>query len=515
MSINDKIFLSYKYMVNFVENDIETTVPVYIALLADGTENNIKLPQDVYEIFDGLGQGTRSVKTYYASFEFEERADVCVKLPVNTKSINIKPKKYNADIELKDNMVHFSTDKTVYLSIECDGDIFGAIHVICNKREFYKYDKPNVIKFENGIYTSENCKHIHMDEHGTPVIDSIPDDTIVYIGEHVVVNAAIELKGVKNVRIIGTGTISLVDRCHGAEECFEKERYWGAFRYYAKPNILIRSGCENIEIDGVLLNCEFRGIVIRNSENIVIKNVKMFSSTENADGINCYNTSSLLVDNCYIQSADDCFCMYNSCDSIPTLFDEGYDDVKAVCRNVEVKNCIMSSNARPVVLGGHATGCKEPRCIIEDVHIHDCEVVGTPYRIFGNTEEYAMYWSGFMRILSQSEQIVRRICFENITVDVTKGHNGKIFHIEVRGQREASYTESKGFMIEDLQFNNINILGSTEKMVPSVVRCRQPVDENDNPMIRNVVFNRVNCKDMGFNKDRIIIEGPVNNLTIS
>ena len=52
-------------------------------------------------------------------------------------------------------------------------------------------------------------------------------------------------------------------------------------------------------------------------------------------------------------------------------------------------------------------------------------------------------------------------------------------------------------------------------MVPSVVRCRQPVDENDNPMIRNVVFNRVNCKDMGFNKDRIIIEGPVNNLTIS
>ena len=120
-----------------------------------------------------------------------------------------------------------------------------------------------------------------------------------------------------------------------------------------------------------------------------------------------------------------------------------------------------------------------------------------------------------MRILSQSEQIVRRICFENITVDVTKGHNGKIFHIEVRGQREASYTESKGFMIEDLQFNNINILGSTEKMVPSVVRCRQPVDENDNPMIRNVVFNHVNCKDMGFNKDRIIIEGPVNNLTIS
>ena len=118
-----------------------------------------------------------------------------------------------------------------------------------------------------------------------------------------------------------------------------------------------------------MLNSEFRGIVIRNSEGIKISNVKLFTSTENADGINCYNTRELLVDGCYIWSCDDCFCMYNACDSIPTLFDEGFEDVVPVSGNAEVKNCVMCSASRPIVIGGHATGQTEPRCLIEPYYI--------------------------------------------------------------------------------------------------------------------------------------------------
>lgn len=382
------------------------------------------------------------------------------------------------------------------------------------KKTTYEFDGRNVIEFTEGVYTAENCPYIHIDNHGAPVMDSIPDNTVVYIGKDAIVNAAIELKGTKNVRIFGTGAVSTVDRCHGADEGFASDRYWGAFRYYAKPNIYIRSGCENIELDGIILNCEFRGIVIRNSENIVIRNVKMFTSTENADGINCYNTSHLTVDNCYIQSADDCFCMYNSCDSIPTLFDDGYNDVKAVCRDVEVKNCIMSSNARPVVLGGHATGCTNPRCVIEGLYIHDCEITGTPYRIFGNTEEYSSYWSGFMRILSQSEQVVRDITFENISVNVTPGHNGKIFHLEVRGQNNASYTESRGYMIENITFRNIDIKGDTSKLISSKISCRQPACDDDAPVIRNIVFDNVFCKDTDFGLNSVVLSGNVENVVI-
>ncbi|MDY5231392.1 MAG: hypothetical protein SPH44_09775 [Eubacteriales bacterium] len=35
--------------------------------MADGTTNNIKLPPEIFAEFDGLGMGTKTVKTYYAN----------------------------------------------------------------------------------------------------------------------------------------------------------------------------------------------------------------------------------------------------------------------------------------------------------------------------------------------------------------------------------------------------------------------------------------------------------------
>ena len=507
--MNSKIFLSDKYGVEICTGSNLSNIPVHKALLSDGTENNIKLPEDIYNKYDGLGQGTRTLKTYFSSFEFDDNVSVKVTIPERITKVKIKPESCGVSYTYTDGVLEFEADKSCSFYIEPDGDIFGGLHIFCNKSKKIKTDKKNIIEFSKGLYTADNCEHIRINEYGTPIIDRVKDDTLIYIHDGAVVNAAIELVGRKNIKIAGTGIVSLIDRCHGAENNFMDERMWGAFRYNAKPNIYIRSGCSDIEIEDIVLNCEFRGIVIRNSEDIVIKNVKMFTSTENADGINCYNTSNLVVDGCYIQSADDCFCMYNACDSIPTLFDEGYNDVKAVCRNVEVKNCIMSSNARPVVLGGHATGCKNPRCIIEDIYMHDCEIIYTPYRIFGNTEEYSMYWSGFLRLLSQIEQIVRNIRFENITVDVTKGHNGKPVHIEVRGSKDASYTENQGYRIGNILFKDITITENSDKLLPALIQCRECLNKDDNCGISGIIFDNVTIGGKLINPKQVLLEGNV------
>lgn len=510
-----KVFLSDEYNVAVCEGGSCFNSPVYISLLSDGTENNIKLPQDIYDIYDGLGQGTRTLKTYFTTFEFKEKANVTITFPADVKSIEIKPETALNALEYADGILSFEVNKDTSFVIEPNGDIFGGLHVFCNKAKEIVKDKKNIIEFTKGLYTSENCDYIRINKYGVPIIDKIEDNTLIYIHDGALVNAAIELIGVKNVKIAGTGIISLIDRVHGAENNFSTDRMWGAFRYNAKPNLYIRSGCSNIEIDDVILNCEFRGVVIRNSEDISINNVKIFTSTENADGINCYNTSNLVVDGCYIQSADDCFCMYNSCDSIPTLDDKDYDNVNPVCRNVEVKNCVMSSNARPVVLGGHATGCKNPRCIIEDIYIHDCRIVETPYRIYGNTEEYSTYWSGFLRLLSQSEQIVRNIKFENIIIDVTEGHNGKPVHIEVRDSRNASYTENQGYRIEDISFKNITVRNHTDKLLPSLIKCRKPLDENDDCGISRISFENVTIGGDVITNEKIVCEGNVKSIKIN
>ena len=515
---NDKVrFLSDKYKVTVLDGEIRNA-KVCVALLADGTTNNIELPPEIYAEYNGLGMGTKTIKTYYSNIEFESDAKIEIVMPSDVTQVKIKPDRYLKQAEFIDGKVIISAKDKMNLYVEPNGNIFEGIHIFCNKRKEYENDKKHLIEFKDGVYTSENCEYIKINEFGTPVIDCIQDDTVVYVANGATVNAAFVLSDVRNVRICGNGEISLVNRCHGADECFKDDRCWGAFRENALPNIYIKSGCENIEIDDVVLNCEFRGIVIRNSKNIKIDNVKMFSSTENADGINCVNTSELAVDRCYIQSADDCFCMYDSCDSILWFGDNDFSRPNGLCENVEVKNCVMASNARPFVLGGHATGEKNPRCEIRNIYIHDCEIIDTPYRIFGNTREYAMYWSGFMRILSQSEQLVSNITFENMVFNVTKGHNGAAVHIEVRNNSAASYTESQGFRIENIAFKNISIKGNTEDMIESMIKCSTgdgKTELSEDCEICGVEFENVVINNKRFIADDLIISGNVNDVVIN
>lgn len=63
-------------------------ITVFTALLANGDGNAKELPKEVYEIYDGLGRGTKTVKTYFAIVEADTQ--VTVELP-NVKSVKVKP----------------------------------------------------------------------------------------------------------------------------------------------------------------------------------------------------------------------------------------------------------------------------------------------------------------------------------------------------------------------------------------------------------------------------------------
>ena len=468
-------------------------------------------PEALKAEYNGLNWPCKSetVTAYYTKYEFQNTAKLEIELPETVEFVNIKPESAAKLVKFSNGKLTVETDETLYFVIQPNGDIFRTLSVFLDKAEIRRTAKTNIIEFSEGVYTAENCEYIRIDEHGNPVIDCIKDDTLVYIGKDAVVKASIELRGVRNVEIAGTGIISLVDRCVGADESFVKGRYFGLFRYYAKPNILIRSGCKSIKINGVTLDCEFRGIVIRNSKDIHVERVKIFASPENADGINCYNTSDLTVDGCFINSKDDCFCMYNSCDSIPTLFDGGYEVREAVCRNVEFKNCILSTVCRPFVFGGHATGSTSPRCLIEELNIHDVEIIETPVHLFGYDEKFSFYWTAIMRVLSQSEQVVRNITFENINVNISEGYNGKLFHLHVRDGKSASYTESRGYAIENITFKNISFKGDASNLYPSVIMCRESEGDGDDSHVSGVVFDNVTVNGTPFDAETMIIEGNV------
>lgn len=506
-------FISDKYTVRVTEGGVTRAEPVYVALVCDGSGNNKPLPPEIFAEWDGLGMGTNATKAYFVTFEFDALAHIEIAMQDATGMVTVKPQVEG--FAFADGRTSVSVEQDRNFVIQPDGDIFGALHVFCHRRRRLVCDKAHLIEFTPGIHTVENSPHIVNDAHGNPVVAGIGDDTLIYLHKGAYVCADIVLRGVKNVRVAGTGVLSTIHRCHGADTDFAEGILWGAFRGNACPSLYIRSGCRDIVVEDITLNSEFRNIVIRNSSHISLKNVKMFSSTENADGINCYNTSHMVVDGCYIYSCDDCFCMYNACDSIPALFDEGYEPVVPVCRDVEVKNCLMCSASRPVVLGGHATGATDPRCIVENIHIHDCYIMETPKRLFVGTAEREMRWSGHLRILSQSEQLVRNLLFENIRIDYTHGCISKPFHIEVRGNMEASYTESQGYRIENITFRNIEIGGHTEDRLPIFIASREAQDDADLCGISVVAFENVTINNAPLDAAEMIVSGPVESIRVT
>lgn len=332
MTSNAVTFPTDLYRVLATENAVTHSVPVYQTLVGymrgrDEEPAELSMTDDILAEYNGLGTNTRcrakTVKTYYTTHTFDQQTTVEILFPESVRNLEIKPRSAADQVTVHGNRVTVHTDKTLYFVIHPDGDVFGGLRVFLDRAPKTPTDKTHLIEFSHGIYTVDNCPYIHLNAHGAPVIDEIQDDTLIYIGKDAVVNAAIVLRGVRNVEIAGTGILTTLNRCHGARDGFTGTHFWGLFRENAIPNVYVRSGCRDIVIRDLLIDAEFRGIILRNSSDVRIENVKIFASTQNADGINCYNVSHLTVDGCFIQSNDDCFCMYNSCDSIPWLHDEG------------------------------------------------------------------------------------------------------------------------------------------------------------------------------------------------
>ena len=96
--------------------------------------------------------------------------------------------------------------------------------------------------------------------------------------------------------------------------------------------------------------------------------------------------------------------------------------------------------------------------------------------------------------------------------NVTKGHNGKAVHIEVRDKSAASYAEVQGYRIEKITFKNIifkNIIikGNTDDMVDSLIKCG--VGNSTDCGIDNIKFENVKISDRDMSCDDVLKIGNV------
>lgn len=479
------------YRVTVGEGDAARALPVHLALTPDGAGNWFKLPPEVFRVYDGIDHATVGKQTFFTSFDSDAaETKVTVRPARPFKAFRIKPAAYGIPAERRGDELVLSVPKGRKIVVELDGDTSGQLSIFSNAPAGAPTEAKRTIRFAPGLHTAANDARIRPDEYGNPVLQGLADDTVVSLDEGAVVEAAVVIAGLKNVRIEGRGMFSLLERCEGADRGF-RGKLWGGFRRWALPSVYIRSGSRGVTIDGVTFVSEFRGIVARNSDDIVIRNVKNFTYTANGDGINCVNCSNVLVDDCYLRNGDDNVCMYTSYDSIPTLNDVGYAPHAPVSENYEIKNCVLWVNCRPFQIAGHGTGSSEPHDRVANIRVHDCEIVDVAFNVFGNTRKHDEFWSGALRILSQGEARVSDVRFERINVDLTAGYTGKPIHVETRDSGKRSYSEKRGYRIENVVFKDVAFSHVATNAVPSFLIGGHDADSGDDYGIFGVTFDNV------------------------
>ena len=480
-------------------------VPVVLALASTGRGHK-KLTAEEYAEWGGYPKAPYLDKCAIASLSTTQKVWFRVSHPT-AKSLTISPERRGVVATMVDGKAVFAVEGGVKLMIVPDGDVVRTLSLLVdddskqllNMRRF-----DHVIRFKRGYHTAQNSSLIKLNEYGAPVVTIREDNTLVVLEEGAHLCAAIDIRGAKGTRISGRGYINLLDRCYGADKNFEGELV-GAFRDNVVPAIYIHENASNVLVQDITIITDFRCITARNAEGIHVENVKMFSSAQNGDGVNVINTQHLRVNNCYIHSQDDCFCGYNNCDSIRFLWDDAKYIKGLPTSDLRLTNSVVWTNCRPFVFGGHATGATNPRCVMEDILVENCEIIGMANSLHYE-DDFTMkrynsrtFWSGMMRILSQSEQIVRNITFRNIDVEWTKGYNGQPIHIAVRDNSKTSYKESQGYRIENILFENISFRHVDKGAMP--IYMKAPSDLEDYGIygvkFKNVTFDGKPYKAVG------------------
>jgi hypothetical protein len=339
--------------------------------------------------------------TSFASFDFSGAVDVSV--TVNKGSLEaarIRPLSYGIKPVVQGNTILFSLTQPRNLSVEINGDIYHNLQLFANPVEVAapSANDPNVIYYGPGI-------------HRIGILN-IPSGKTVYLAGGALVQGQFVIKDVANVKILGRGIID------------EKER----------KTIEITSA-KNVEIDGLIVLPVSHTVLIGDSQNITISNIKSFSAGGNDDGIDVFCSSDITIDGVFMRNSDDCIAIYGHRWKF-------YGNVT----NVVVKNSILWADiAHPILVGTH--GDPNHPETLEDLQFLNLDIL--------EQNEPQVDYQGCMSLNAGDCNLIRNVRFENIRVE--DFHEGQLVNLRVMFNRK--YNTAPGRGIENVLFKNITYNG--------------------------------------------------------
>jgi len=396
---------------------------------------------------------TKSVFQNTSFSYFDLKGNVEVSVTNNKGKINearIRPSSVGIKPTIKGNTITFSFSDPHNLSVEVNGDIFHNLQLFANPLETNKPSPTdtNVIYYGPGIHQIGTIK--------------LTSNKTVYIAGGAIVEGAFLMNNVKNVRILGRGILTQIPQQTKGEKALVSTQN---ANQRGRNDELTIDFSKDIEINGIIVMPNKYSALIGGSKNVSIRNFKSFSSGGNADGIDVFCSSNILIDNVFMRNADDCIAIYGHRWAY-------YGNVK----NLTVQNSILWADvAHPIILGTH--GDTPHSDTLSDMKFTNIEIL--------DQHENQIDYQGCLALNAGDNNLIRDLRFENIRIDDIR--EGQLFNLRVMYNRK--YNTSPGKGIENIYFKDISYNGNRANLsiITGYDEARQ---------IKNITFEnlRINGK---------------------
>ena len=428
---------------NYIVKVKGQNVPVYNAKI--GSADNVARFKAVDDLLHSADYYDTAA---FAYFDLQGSAAVTVFSQKLMSSAKILPTSAGIKASIHGNCLTFTATKPENLTIEINGETVRSLHIFVDpiEKNTPKASDPNVIFFGPGIHEVANLTigdHKTLYIAGGAIVRSV-------IGPHE--NFGTEPSGLHNYvpRVLLSGNHIRI--CgHGIIDASECPTHAGNF-------IMIKGN--DITVEGIIIrnSCGWT-VPVRQSENVLINNIKILGYRANSDGIDICNSRNIVVKNCFVRTNDDLIV-------VKTEKGEG------VANNIVVENCVLwNPIAHALSIGA------ELRENVTNIYFKNCDVI----------HDQGREWS--LRVFQSDSSMVSNVWFENLRIE--ESHRLISLWID---KNASSFNQALG-NIQAIWFKNIWSIGN-----PLAIEIH---GGNESHKIRNITFQNVLLNGQALRQDQI------------
>lgn len=299
---------------------------------------------------------------------------------VRPRSLGIKP-------QVEGNTIRFALDSVVPITVEVNGSRH-ALHLFPNpeQKDVPKHEsRPCTrqctycapLEFEAPEFGPTNVIYFGPGVHDVGTLTLKSGDSVYLAGGAVVYGCLVAFDAT-DIRIFGRGILdgSRIERNDrpgvGGFGCL----------YFRK--------CRGITVEGILLrDPNFWGATFRESSEVKVSNLKMVGFWRyNADGVNVWDSSDVVVENCFVRSFDDSLVVRG-----------GVSDMK----NIRFRNCVLWCDWGVAMQFWTRNNRPESPATIDDVSFENIDVLRASVEVIG---------------MSHIDEKISNVTYDKVNVDI-------------------------------------------------------------------------------------------------